>query len=75
MSKSTSLIMGTTIGILGAVFVALYLVPSVPTVAFGIVGALLIGVIGVYAIVSEPHDVSYAENNAYAPVNNPFHRW
>lgn len=75
MSKSTSLIMNTTSGILGAVFVALYLVPSVPTMAFGIVGSLLIGVIGVYAIVSEPHDVSYAENKAYAPVSNPFHRW
>lgn len=75
MSKSTSLIMQTTIGILGAVFVALYLVPSSPTIAFGIVGVLLIGVIGVYAIVSEPRDISYAENSAYAPVNNPFHRW
>lgn len=75
MSKSTSLSMQTTIGILGAVSIALYLVPSVPTVAFGIVGAMLIGVIGAYAIMSEPRDVSYAENNAYAPVNNPFHRW
>lgn len=75
MSKSTSLIMNTTSGILGAVFIALYFIPSSPTVAFGIVGALLIGVISVYAIMSEPHDVSYAENNAYAPVNNPFHRW
>lgn len=75
MSKLTSLIMQTTSGILGAVFIALYLIPSSPAVAFGIVGALLIGVIGVYAIMSEPHDISYAENKAYAPMNNPFHRW
>lgn len=75
MSKSTSLIIQTTSAILGAVFIALYFIPSTPTIAFGIVGVILIFVVGLYAMITEAQDNSCVDHLAYSPINNPFHRW
>lgn len=75
MSKTTSLVMLAISAILGAVMITLYFIPSVPVIAFGIVGAMFIFVIGVYAMMAESHENTYIDNLAYAPINNPFHRW
>ena len=55
MSKTTSLVMLAISAILGAVMITLYFIPSVPVIAFGIVGAMFIFVIGVYAMLSLIH--------------------